>query len=532
MKGIILFISAALISITIRPAYAQLPATSTTAAPLAPAATQGEVQQLNQTKINHPEPNGQTQQSTPQFIPQFEALTDDHGQIGSYHPDGQVSTDGEPYFRNLGTNGRTCFTCHQPQDGWGLSQGDATNRFAADPTEPLFRLVDGATCPDDDVSTPAAQAQAYSLVTAKGLIRIPLPLQDSMQFHIVSVQDTNGSDCNTNPMTGLTGPKAGFLSFYRRPLPTANLQFLSNIMWDTREPTLTQQAADATTGHAQADQAPPAPQLTQIVAFEGCMFVATPDVCSQIPGQGHGTGAGLFASQQVDAPNGGIPPSNAGDLTMNGATGGAVNEAGFAATFTACINDPFGCNGQTFDPAIFHVFDGFSGGTADQQALFRGQQVFNTVQFQITGVPGLNDVQGKPSITGTCGTCHNNPGVGNHSSNLTVDIGVTAVDAPNGASSNLDLTGLPVITVMCDSGPLAGQTFTVTDLGVATVSGQCADVGKTKIPIIHGIAGRSPYFHNGGAPEITNLVNFYNTRFNIGLTAQQLNDLEVFLEAL
>ncbi|MBV9585635.1 MAG: cytochrome C, partial [Alphaproteobacteria bacterium] len=82
------------------------------------------------------------------------------------------------------------------------------------------------------------------------------------------------------------------------------------------------------------------------------------------------------------------------------------------------------------------------------------------------------------------------------------------------------------------TGTLSGQTFTVTDLGVAMITGQCADIGKTKIPVIRGIAGRSPYFHNGSAPEITNLIDFYNQRFNIGLTNQQKADLAVFLESL
>ena len=89
-----------------------------------------------------------------------------------------------------------------------------------------------------------------------------------------------------------------------------------------------------------------------------------------------------------------------------------------------------------------------------------------------------------------------------------------------------------MFTVLCTIGPLVGQTFKVTDLGVAMVTGQCADIGKTKIPIIRGIAGRSPYFHNGAAPEITNLIDFYNQRFNIGLTDQQKADLAVFLESL
>jgi hypothetical protein len=487
---------------------------------LSAAATAGEVAHLQKMGELFPQPPAASQ-ATPPFLPQYQTDSDDEGSIGTYQPNGATVIPSSPFFRNLGTNGRTCFTCHQPQNGWGLSSDSAQQRFAADPTDPLFRLIDGATCPSDDVSTLAAMETAYSLLLKKGLIRIALPMQSAMQFQIVDVQDPYG--CNTNSATGLTGTKSGFLSLYRRPLPSANLGYLSNIMWDTREPTLTHQAMDATLGHAQATQSPAAALLNQIVQFEGCTNALTPQNCSSTPGgNGDNLGGGLFAAQADDA--------NAGDLTANGATGGPIALSQNLGNFSEGINDPFGGN---FNSAIFHTYDAWANPTGtDPQtqarlALYRGQQVFNTVQFQISGVPGINDVQGKPSITGTCGTCHNNPGVGNHSSNLTVDIGVTDESPPN-----LDVSGLPVFTVACTAGPLAGQTFTVTDLGVAMITGQCADIGKTKIPVIRGIAGRSPYFHNGGATEITNLINFYNARFNIGLTAPQMSDLAVFLESL
>jgi len=391
----------------------------------------------------------------------------------------------------------------------------ATNRFAADPTEPLFRLIDGATCPDDDVSTPAAMAQAYSLLTTSGLIRISLPMQAGFQFEIVNVQDTNGSDCNTNPITGLTGPQSGFLSFYRRPLPSTSLQFDSNVMWDAREPSLAHQAIDAELGHAQAVQAPATPDINAIVSFE----------------------SGMYSAQSFDTGVAGVSVGAGGDLTGadgSGATGGPIPISQQLASFSTGINDPFG---GSFNPAIYNIYNAFGNltgtdtQTQERQAIFRGQQVFNTVQFQITGVAGLNDVQNQPSITGTCGTCHNSPNVGNFTSNVMMDTGVTAVNAPNGATSALDLQGLPIFTVMCTAGPDAGQTFTVTDLGFAMTTGQCADIGKTKVPVIRGIAARSPYFHNGSAQDIIGLVQFYNERFNIGLTAQQQADLETFLEA-
>ena len=79
---------------------------------------------------------------------------------------------------------------------------------------------------------------------------------------------------------------------------------------------------------------------------------------------------------------------------------------------------------------------------------------------------------------------------------------------------------------------MKGQTFQVTDLGVAMITGNCEDIGKTKVPVLRGLAGRSQYFHNGSATEIENLINFYNDRFQIGLTPQEMSDLAAFLETL
>jgi cytochrome c peroxidase len=48
-----------------------------------------------------------------------------------------------------------------------------------------------------------------------------------------------------------------------------------------------------------------------------------------------------------------------------------------------------------------------------------------------------------------------------------------------------------------------------------------ADVGKVKRPILHGFAARAPYFHNGSAATLEDVVNFYNQRFSIGFTDQE-----------
>jgi len=89
------------------------------------------------------------------------------------------------------------------------------------------------------------------LLTDKGLIRVRLGVSPVAEFVVTAVDDPHG--CNTNPATGIP---SGILSVYRRPLPTTNIGFLSAIMWDGREPSLENQAVDATFVHAQA-AAPP-----------------------------------------------------------------------------------------------------------------------------------------------------------------------------------------------------------------------------------------------------------------------------------
>ena len=73
---------------------------------------------------------------------------------------------------------------------------------------------------------------------------------------------------------------------------------------------------------------------------------------------------------------------------------------------------------------------------------------------------------------------------------------------------------------------------TTTDLGQALIDGKFDHVGKIKGPILRGLAGRAPYFHNGSAATLLDAVNFYDTRFNLNLTEQQKNDLVAFLKTL
>ena len=145
---------------------------------------------------------GTGSQSTPAVIPQLEINPDSNGAVATFQPNGPTKTANNAFFQSLGTNGRTCFTCHQPQDGWTISAEHVRDRFRENSNDPLFRLIDGATCPSDDVSSAASKLKAYSLLLAKGLIRNGIALPSPRQFEIVDVADPY--NCTANSTTGLS----------------------------------------------------------------------------------------------------------------------------------------------------------------------------------------------------------------------------------------------------------------------------------------------------------------------------------------
>jgi cytochrome c peroxidase len=49
---------------------------------------------------------------------------------------------------------------------------------------------------------------------------------------------------------------------------------------------------------------------------------------------------------------------------------------------------------------------------------------------------------------------------------------------------------------------------------------------------LRGLASRAPYFHNGSAQSLSDIVDFYNARFQIDFTEQEKKDLIAFLNTL
>jgi hypothetical protein len=405
-----------------------------------------------------------------------------------------------PFFQDLGTNGRTCNSCHQPDQGWTITPDVLQQRFVESKgLDPVFSNNDGSNCENADISTLGKRRRAFSLLLTRGLIRIGIDVPPGAEFTIESVDDPY--NCGA-PTTGA--------SMYRRPLPSTNLGFLSAVMWDGRESTptttilanLAQQADDATTGHAQSTGHLTSQQASEIVAFE----------------------TGLFTAQARD--------HMAGRLSADGAYGGPA--ALSQQPFFIGINDPVGLNpaGTPFDPSAFTLFaawdrNGHSEKDRARQSIARGEQLFNTKPITLSGVAGLNGqtfasgVTVPASFSGTCTICHDTPNVGDHSVKAPLNIGLTDVSR---RTPDMPLYTLRNLTT--------GETVQTTDPGRAMISGKWADVGKFKGPILRGLAARAPYFHNGSAATLEDVLDFYDTRFNIGFTDQEKADLIAFLQAL
>jgi len=433
------------------------------------------------------------------FLPNPLKTSDASGVLATYSTAGGIDIN-NPFFQELGTNGRTCNTCHISTSAWGLTPADVLQKFkATNGMDPIFRTNDGSNCPSADVSSVDARQRAFSQLLNKALIRVSVAVPDTAGFQITDIQDPY--NC---PETTATNP-----ALYRRPLPAANLKFLSAVMWDGRETifgaipgkslnlsqSLTNQAIDATAGHAQGAVQPTPEQLSQIVAFE----------------------TALFSAQVND--------QHAGNLTED-ASGGPENLSG-QESFIG-INDALGGDptGAAFNSNVFTLYAKWVNSHSPyRQSVARGEDLFNNLPIPITGVGGLNDALNQPVIMGTCTTCHDAPNAGNHSFSVPLAIGTTAYPA----MPALDIAGLPVYTIRCNA---TGATVRVTDPGRALISGKCADIGKVKGPVLRALAARGPYFHNGAAATLEDAVEFYNQLFNLNLTQQQKSDLVAFLKTL
>jgi hypothetical protein len=465
--------------------------------------------------------------------PRLSIGIDPTGLIGTFKVDGPIDKHSE-FFTSFGTNGRSCSTCHIADQAMSFTPAHAQHLYEeTHGRDPLFANVDGANC----TTVAPTDRAGHSLILKSGLIRVSAPIRANAEYSISVVHDPYGCALRIDPATQVLTA-----SVYRRPLPTTNISFLSAIMFDGRETIvpltsaatfganlrtdLLHQAIDATLIHAQAAAAPTDAELNAIVDFE----------------------LALYTGQMWD--------NRAGSLGDRGARGGP--DALSVQSYYPGVNDTLGADpdGIPFTPVSMTLYaawenlasvrDPYGRVQLARADIAAGEKLFNSAPMTIANVRGLNDnaaLKNPTSFAGNCATCHDTPNIGNHSLPLPLDIGIAHTSNPSyesdptvaAAVAELSEADLPVFLISGCPNPFnAGQaeSFYTTDPGKALISGHCADFNRVKGPILRGLAARAPYFHNGAAANLRELVNFYNVRFQMGLTETQKSQLVAFLNTL
>jgi hypothetical protein len=408
---------------------------------------------------------------------------DTSGQLRLLNTSGAVETNGHPFFSPLGSNGRACVTCHQPTSAMSLSLDLIRQRWAdTNGKDPLFAAIDGSNCPN----LPQEKEESHSLLLERGLFRIALPWPPIAaggraarpDFHIEVVRDP--TSCNQNPAS---------ISVYRRPRVAANLKYIAlpagvTLMADGRESSLESQAITAALSHEQASAAPSAAQLQVIEDFERQLFMAQ-----------HSDNLGGLLGEP-----GGPPLLGVENVARGVASTGAVPAAGNLLA-------SFGSWRSLSTPGLAVRQRAF------RESVLRGVDLFGAREFHLPD-----------GTQGTCATCHR-PGL-----HPFFDIGTT--NLPTAKES----PELPLFRITCDASapphPQLGRTFLTQDPGRALITGKCADAGSIVMQQFRGLTARAPYFANGSAGDLAELVEFYDRRFKIGLTAQDKQDLLNFLSIL
>jgi hypothetical protein len=448
------------------------------------------------------------------------------GTLGVLNASGPVKTEGHPFFTPLGTNGRACVNCHQPAYAMSVSTAGLQERWRdTDGKDPVFAAFDGSNCP----GLPQDQESSHSLLLKRGLFRIPLPWPPRnadgsakpVEFAIEVVRDPTG--CNTSREYGLKSGEPT-ISVYRRPRPAANLKYVisggqpivlktgkladvdpetgkpvsMNLMSDAREATLKAQAIDAVMGHEQAHEAPSREQLEKIIEYESQVYVAQ--------------SAHIFGGA-LAVPGG---PPGLGPAALRDHRAGILGD-----------ND--------YDP-VFGLFNSWKGTDYYRASVARGADIFMFRQFWLRDATHINSIGLGNPLKRTCATCHNAQMTGQDLSAGWVDVGTTNFPTWTEPATWAESSELPVFKITCnrdaDPHPYLGRVIYTTDPGRALISGRCADVGSIVMQQLRGLAARAPYFSNGSAKTLREVVDFYDRRFDMKLTDEEKEDLINFLGAL
>jgi cytochrome c peroxidase len=386
------------------------------------------------------------------------------GYAATFSTHGFVDLTGE-FFQAQGTNGRSCASCHIPQDAWSINPGTLRRRFEeTGGTDPVFNKLDANNPDTADLSSVKGRRAAYSMLLSRGAFRrggAPRPDGTTpTEWELIMVDDPHG-------YANLTR-----LVHWRRVMPTINFAVGSaTVNWDGGN-----SVRDATTG-AEDQHAGLVNQARKNVTGGQQGSPASDEVIADIVGFEES----LFTAQ--------LSVPRVGPLDADGAHGG-----------------PEELSAMPKIQGRFDLFDAWAGDANPRRAqIARGQELFN----------GTN-ANGR-----SCNGCHNSANNGTNINNVLFDVGA--------ASAKARTKDLPLYTFRNKS---TGETKQLSDAGRGNVTGKWTDLGRFKTPTLRALAARAPYFHNGIAATLEDVVRHYEKHLGFKFTDAQRGDLVAFLNAL
>lgn len=268
-------------------------------------------------------------------------------------------------------------------------------------------------------------------------------------------------------------------AFFRRPLTTANMKLITGNMWDDR-------------------------------------------LSIPLPTGGNDVRTGLFnqAKGNITGAQQGAVPS---DATVNAIVDAELaifhaqtHARGVRTDSCGAKGGPAHLAAQPLVAGRFDLFDAWlnlrpgSCGprSADEHRarIARGQQLFN---------------EKRSATGGRCAGCHNGANNGTHVGGALFDI---KTSDPIFATADMAVYTVRNLTT--------GAVRETTDPGKAFVSGKWSDLNRFKTPSLRGLAARAPYFHNGIAATLGDVVQHYEEALGFDFTPAEEADLVAFLEAL
>jgi cytochrome c peroxidase len=214
------------------------------------------------------QPVGATSSTLEDSIPNNELFRNPGGKAATFSTQGLIDLTGE-YFQAQGTNGRSCSSCHIPEEAWSINPGTLQHLFdESQGLHSVFNRLD-ANNPNMDESTAEARLVKYSMLLTRGVFRRGGAPRANSEWELIAVEDPHGFASLTQ------------LVHWRRAMPTINFTLGSaTINWDGGNSVGTDQHAglvnQATRNVTGGQQGPPAPPevIADIVAFEESLWTA------------------------------------------------------------------------------------------------------------------------------------------------------------------------------------------------------------------------------------------------------------------